>query len=186
MLSDSDLSSKDQNLESVLINNERTAIKTTVQINRWIILCLAIPSTICDLYFSENNNLCLYNTSKDLQLNLETYLIVNVAYGIIVSVISVITACATIPEDLYSLEFSRIIKINKVFVISWTIIGAFLFWKYSDTSACNVSIHTYLFISIIVRVAFCGWLFAESSCFVPHDSIHTNPRIPLSHESAIV
>jgi len=87
-------------------------------------------------------------------------LLVDGIYGLLVTLISCIYICYFI--DLDNLEISGL-KIIIIYIISfifilfnlsWTIIGAIIFWDIIDNYSCNNNIYCFIFAELIIKLIF--------------------------------
>ena len=117
------------------------------------------PFGICDIYFASTDKTCVNQSqeSHKLNINLHSYLL---ASGIINLIIIGIADFSILIFDfnLYqpdkTSEFYMFLKfftwLNKIFGISWLILGCVLFWGYTDISLCSQNVHDYLFARFIL------------------------------------
>ena len=126
----------------------------------FIIILFNFPICISELYYAFTDNSCIHLINNKLLINLYIYLLVDGIYGLLVTLISCIYICYFI--DLDNLEISGL-KIIIIYIISfifilfnlsWTIIGAIIFWDIIDNYSCNNNIYCFIFAELIIKLIF--------------------------------
>ena len=125
-----------------------------------IIFCL--PIIICDLSYATTYKGCLSQKINTMEISMYDYLLVNSIYCIISLLLCIITITCidletTTNTNIYNSSFYEMIgKINAIFNIVWTCIGAVIFWAYLNLNVeeCSnsESVGNYLKISIIIKI----------------------------------
>ena len=126
-----------------------------------IIVC--IPGIVCDLYYAQTDSSCVHNTTSNMNLTLYDYLMVSSIFNIVSTFILVILFSCIRKIEVYEVVITFIGKFTMMFIISWTIIGALLFWEYIDTEHCSKPVYTYLIAIIIIRLVSCGMTVVQNS-----------------------
>jgi len=122
-----------------------------------IIFCL--PIIICDLSYATTYKGCLSQTTNTMEISMYDYLLVNSIYCIISLLLFIIAiTCIDLETtNIHNNSFYEMIgKINAIFNIVWTCIGAVIFWAYLNLTVeeCSnsESVGNYLKISIIIKI----------------------------------
>jgi hypothetical protein len=109
----------------------------------------------CDLYFAVNDNTCVNQIFKKLNVNMYDYLMVSSIHSVI-SLFIVFIYITTIninDNNNCLLLLSYIIGIfNKIFITVWTIIGSVIFWHFMNNNDCSNTVYNYLFTSLIIKI----------------------------------
>ena len=165
----SDIESSQGNLsESILrisnsreykINQRRKLDKFVKYCFNCFIICfiISIPIVICicEIYYAFSDSSCVNLNNKDININLYIYLLVDSIYGIIISFIVSLYICFYKKLNVLNKSYIYIIiYILLLFNLSWTIVGAIVFWKISTDYNCNGDIYSFVFIEIILKLVF--------------------------------
>lgn len=143
--------------------NDNILSKTCRLISSIIIFIFVFPFIFCDFYFAINDKSCVSQNLDKIYVNMYDYLLVSGIYGSITLIISIIIIFTYDVIDnnrntfiyMYMTIFGYI---NKIINISWTIIGAVIFWSYMDNSICSKNVYNYIFASLIIRFVSIGLL----------------------------
>jgi hypothetical protein len=126
----------------------------------FIIILFNIPICVTELYYAFTDNSCVHVTSKELIINLYTYLLVDGIYGLIITIICSTYICFFIDIDNLELDGVKKIIINTIsaililFNLSWTFIGAIVFWNLIDDYNCNKNIYSFVFAELVIKIIF--------------------------------
>lgn len=111
------------------------------------IVCFSIPIMVCDLYFGSREQECLDMYFGGVHINFRSWILVNGFIGTLM----VIAWCTAVNNDFILFYIKKIYVIVSVFVMSWTIIGAIIFWKYLEPiRSCDKELTNYILARIII------------------------------------
>ena len=127
-----------------------------------IINIIVIPICITEIYYAFTDDSCVHtkNNNLDIGIELYTYLIVDGFYGLIVTflVSLYIYSCLNLEtRDLHSINNKIINFISNtlaLFNLSWTIVGAILFWNITSNYKCKSNIYCFVFIELVIKLIF--------------------------------
>jgi len=140
-----------------LDNYTKICLKSTVV---FVIILFNIPICVTELYYAFTDNSCIYVKHNNLLIDLYTYLAVDGVYGIVITTMCSIYICCFIDIDkmeligLKKIIISVISFILILFNLSWTIIGAIIFWDIIDDYACNNNIYCFVFAELVIKLIF--------------------------------
>ena len=124
----------------------------------FIIILFNIPICVTELYYAFTDNSCTHIKHNNLFIDLYTYLAVDGFYGIIITSICSIYICWFIDKSqLVGLEkiiINIISFILLLFNLSWTIVGAIVFWNIIEDYTCNNNIYSFVFAELIIKLLF--------------------------------
>jgi hypothetical protein len=149
-------------IRSILIKHEENNIDDTIIIRLCfglLFIVLLSPIIICDLYFGFNDKSCSREQPDELALSIRLYLIVSGFVGLSVLIISLIMPTCFDPNGISHLGACLIycgsiaFMCATLFNIVWNILGAVIFWGYYGNLNCNKTFSTYVFISLIIKLA---------------------------------
>lgn len=152
-------------------NSREYKIQQKKKINNYLICCiksitifiiniLVMPIGITEIYYAFTDVSCVHTKTNILDIELYTYLIVDGFYGLIVTflVSLYIYSCLNIEKiDLHSINYKIINFISNtlaLFNLSWTIVGAILFWNKKNNYKCNSNIYCFVFIALVIKLIF--------------------------------
>lgn len=159
------VSTQERDIENQILNlrNREEKQMDTVKccISSFLIFFALIVSifVVLDLYFALDSSYeACVTQAMPIAVNLREYLIVTGAigiYGVGALIVSSCLVCNVKADtDMKPMEgiIVKVISILfKMFNFSWTFVGAFIFWKYSDKSLCSNSVYNYVYASLIIR-----------------------------------
>jgi hypothetical protein len=129
------------------------------------------PVIILDIYYGYNDKSCVDYYSNNLNIRLKEYLLVSgyvnlLLTSIILSIIIILNKengqYIRVVIDFYNIYIDSWIM---AFITAWNIIGSIIFWsQIYPKNICNLDISLYLFISLIVKLAFYFILFCIKPC----------------------
>jgi len=153
-------------IRSILIKHEENNIDDKIIGDKIIRLCFGLliivllsPIIICDLYFGFNDTSCSREQPDTLAISMKLYLIVSGFVGLSVLIISLIMPTCFDPNGISHLGACLIccgsiaFMCATLFNIVWNILGAVVFWGYYGNLNCNKTFSTYVFISLIIKLA---------------------------------
>lgn len=120
-----------------------------------IVIILAVfmlPFGITNLYYAYTDNSCVNLPAGRLAITLKDLLLVD-GYYILISyvLVSVYLIVNNSAED--NIILIIISFILKTFTLSWLILGAVIFWKLIDNSACDNGIYNYMYAMLIIKIS---------------------------------
>lgn len=127
-----------------------------------IMIALCSPLIVCDFYYALTDKSCVNQSFDQLDVNMYVYLMVNAIIGVIMTAVySYIILFVNIEYTIGENEVSFMMYISfhnlmKLFITSWSVVGAVIFWKYMDTTQCNNSVYNYLGARIIIQLVAVG------------------------------
>jgi hypothetical protein len=129
-------------------------IKSTIIL---LISLLCLPFGITSVYYAFTDTSCVNQQAGNLYVNLKDFLAVD---GILVLIYNLFT-CLLIsfsknPFDKVDNITNNIIYkvslfIGNMFSLSWTIVGAVIFWSLIDNKQCNKPIYNYTFALLVIK-----------------------------------
>lgn len=137
-------------------NFQIIAIKIFKIIGTLILFC---PIIFCDLYYGFTDISCVNMRIKELNITLKLYLILCGFMNLLLLFITIISIIYF--EDNNSNKIMYILSTFKsylscLFNLLWNILGSVIFWGYVyENGECNISVSTYIFISIIIKLVSC-------------------------------
>lgn len=150
-------------------NDETNIINCLKLIFVSILILVNFPIIFCDLYYAVNDNTCVNQKMEKLVVNMYDYLIVSGIYSVIITVTAIIFIVFYIP----SIQNTKTITLNYIFMlflyiiglfnISWNIIGSLIFWSYMDNNKCSNEVFNYLFASLIIKLIFCSTILLNNN-----------------------
>ncbi len=124
-------------------------------------LVFIAPFTVADLYYAYTDTSCVYEQAGKIRLNLFLYLAVDgYTSGISLVIMLCLICCIKIDkvnklnENLLGCSicsFTLLTVLMYIFKISWTILGAIIFWNLIDSNKCDTNIYNYIFAKLIIR-----------------------------------
>lgn len=149
----------------------------TENIKSYIACSLALltylPFIILDLYYGYTNQGCLYkNMLLNSTLNVKMYLLVS-GYSILAILLVTLIANYSCLETIKNQRLGRLRTIITLFIATWAVIGATVFWskshnKYGDL--CGSGVATYISVSISIKLIL---IFLEIVCHAIRNGIQT-------------
>jgi hypothetical protein len=122
----------------------------------FILLLIYLPFIVCDLYFGYTHISCQDIVSSHMDLTIGTWLKVN-GY-LLVSMLFVPLFFPFIDEKNKCVTISVwvISSLKRIFVLSWLIVGAILFWRdIEPLGKCDKSVNSYIWARLIMGI--CGF-----------------------------
>ena len=118
----------------------------------FIIIIFTFPLTFFDIYYGYDDNSCVNNSVKRININLKEYLVVR----------GIINVCFIFQLILFIIIYNKkiepfiacqiiILSLIGIFYFCWDIIGGIIFWNYMDNSSCSNDVYNYIFASIIIK-----------------------------------
>jgi hypothetical protein len=127
-----------------------------------ILVILYIPFITCDLYYSYNDISCQNIVSPNMDLTIATWLKVNGYLLISMLFIPVFGIFMDDKNKCNTITMWVILNLIRLFVFSWLIVGAVLFWRDIDPMGkCNKSIKSYISARLIMGII--GFIIALKS-----------------------
>jgi hypothetical protein len=135
-----------------------------------LFIIIVFPIIICDMYYAYNDDSCVNEYPKNLNMNMKQYLLGCAYSSIIIMVMICIILCIASKENIdiiHTCIFENcgcLSYIMKMFTIIWHILGAIIFWgTLYPENLCNKSASTYFFISLIIKLISCSTIFFKSN-----------------------
>jgi len=135
-----------------------------------LFIILVFPIIICDMYYAYNDDSCVNEYPKNLNMNMKQYLLGCAYSSIIIMVMICIILCIASKENIDIIDtciFENcgcLSYIMKMFTIIWHILGAIIFWgTLYPENLCNKSASTYFFISLIIKLISYSTIFFKSN-----------------------
>jgi len=119
-----------------------------------------LPITTCDLYFGLKKNTCIQEYPDDININLQTYLLVSGFLSLLCLTSMIVTTIVFEPEKndddingCFMCVCSGASWIISVFYLIWHILGAVIFWGYLYKIVdCNKQLIVYMFTTLIIKL----------------------------------
>ena len=121
-----------------------------------IIMCY-VPMIVCDLYIAYNDNTCINIYSKNLHINMKSYLLVSSYSAITGLLLTISTICCLLDMEnknnfvlftIYIITF-----IANIYGTVWHVLGCVIFWGTTYSKGkCELNVEIYLFISLIIKL----------------------------------
>lgn len=156
------------NLENLQKRNKQEAaaymccIKTSIIL---LISLLCLPFGITSVYYAFTDTSCVNQQAGNLYINLKDFLAVD---GILILIYNVFS-CLLIIFNNNPLEkagnitnniiYRITVFIGNIFSLSWTIVGAVIFWSLIDNKQCNKPIYNYTIVLLVLK--FVGLLLSQ-------------------------
>ena len=123
-----------------------------------IITILYIPIVILDFYYTLTDDSCVNNHIND-SLKLSTYLVIDSLYGLsLVLLLPIILWIIDLDNEEERQVFCSISLFRTLFILVWTSMGSYIFWRVTNNFECEKNIYYYMVGGLIVRYIF-GILF---------------------------
>ncbi len=148
--------------ELIKQQNQLVAVhtKSINSVNCWaktiIIILLSLfilPFGITSTYYAFTDNSCLNLPAGKLIVTLKDYLAVDGILSLIYYVVILLTIVKTNINTFNSdnIIIKIILILCRIFVLSWTILGAIVFWSLIDNNKCDHGIYNYTFALLIIK-----------------------------------
>lgn len=115
-----------------------------------IVMIITLPFIFVDLYLGFSDNSCLYINTGSINMSINTWLLVIGFYNsgllILLSYI-ILKKKDLIPNWIIFYKFMMFV--SKVFTLVWLIIGAVIFWKYTEPY-CSKMMTEYMWCRLII------------------------------------
>jgi hypothetical protein len=114
-----------------------------------IYMCIFIlPFAICDLYYSYNQISCQNIVSPNMDLTIGIWLKVN---GYLLLSILFIPVLIFFENKYIKIIIPIIFVLVRIFVLSWLIVGAVLFWRdIEPMNKCSKRVNSYIWVRLII------------------------------------
>ena len=158
--------SNNQDQLLLLHNNRNTNLNSIAKL--FFLYILSTPIAFTDVYTANNNNQCVTQNITQMTINMYDYLIISGGYTFIMIIILVgILICLDYDKIKNDKSVELVInyynKLNLIFLLSFNITGAIMFWVYMNTDICNKQTYNYLFVSLIIKLV-CCLLYSINVC----------------------
>lgn len=129
------------------------------------------PIVICDLFYGYTRNSCVEDYPHNLNINMKIYLILGAYTSILIMGLVICGISCVSNRDSASFHFflvtlpKLIITYGSLFLLTWNIIGAALFWGLIyNKNLCDSNTTTYLFITLIIKIVCNLTVLASRRC----------------------
>jgi hypothetical protein len=132
-------------------------ISTTMCAQIIVVIILAVfmlPFGITNLYYAYTDDSCVNLPAGRLAITLKDFLLVDGYYILITYVLVSVHILVnnidkkSITDNIILIIISFILK---AFSLSWLILGAIMFWKLIDNTACDNGIYNYMYAMLIIK-----------------------------------
>jgi hypothetical protein len=123
-----------------------------------LFIILVFPIIICDMYYAYNDDSCVNEYPKNLNMNMKQYLL-GCAYSSIITMAMIcIILCIASKENIEIFKNCGCLSyIMKMFTLIWHILGAIIFWgTLYPEKLCTNSPSSYFFASLIIKLLSCA------------------------------
>jgi len=158
--------SNNQDKLLLLDNNRNTNLNSIAKL--FFLYILSTPIAFTDVYTANNNTQCLAQNIRQMTINMYDYLIISGGYTFIMIIILVGILICLDYEKIKNDKSAELVinyynKLNLIFLLSFNITGAIMFWGYMNTDICNKQTYNYLFVSLIIKLV-CCLLYSINVC----------------------
>jgi len=117
-----------------------------------LLLAFTVPFIVCNVYYAYKDTSCVTINPDHFDVNLKTYLAVDGIIGAIALFIIIFVACC-IKEEPNSNNccLNMVGNLATVFGVTWTIIGAIIFWKLIDNTRCDRAVYNYVTAQLVIK-----------------------------------
>ena len=181
MLQESLSAQNEYDIENSLNNNSNNQEKPLLQNNKintnlnsiaklFFLYILSSPIAFTDVYIANNNNQCITQNISKMTINMYDYLIISGGYTFIMIIILAGIILSIDYDKIKNDKFVELVidyynKLNLIFLLSFNISAAVMFWLYMNTDICNNQTYNYLFVSLIIKLVAC-FLFCINVCMI--------------------
>jgi hypothetical protein len=162
--------SNSNNQEKLLLQNNKINTNLNSIAKLFFLYILSTPVALTDVYIANNNNQCVTQNISKMTINMYDYLIISGGYTfIMIIILAGILLCIDydkIKNDKFvELVINYYNKLNLIFLLSFNISAAVMFWLYMNTDICNNQTYNYLFVSLIIKLV-CCLLYCINVCVI--------------------
>jgi hypothetical protein len=144
----------EENIAEILNqNDERIEIQIFIKLIAIVItVVLCSPIIICDIYFAVNDNTCVNNDVKNIDLTLKDYLMVSGIYNLFMLIFCIFSIIIKLKIDcIEGIKILDNLNLN-IFNEIWNIVGAILFWGLMNTDECSRTTYNYVYATLIIKL----------------------------------
>lgn len=158
-------------IRSLLTQTQETENEIQIEICGKVMILLLLmivpfPIIVCDMFYAYNDESCVNEYPKGLNMNMKDYLLVCAYLSIIILTACLGILCIASKKNIdlintfIHVKLYWLFMIINVFTLVWHIMGAVIFWgTLYPEKLCDNSPSSYFFASLIIKLLHCTTFF---------------------------
>jgi len=162
--------SNSNNQQKLLLQNNKINTNLNSIAKLFFIYILSSPIALADVSFANYDTQCVTQNISQMTINMYDYLIISGGYTFIMIIILAGILLFIDYDKIKNDKFVELVidyynKLNLIFLLSFNISAAVMFWLYMNTDICNNEMYNYLFVSLIIKLV-CCLLYCVNVCII--------------------
>jgi hypothetical protein len=151
------LNNNSNNQQKLLLQNNKINTNLNSIAKLFFIYILSTPIALADVSFANYDTQCVTQNISQITINMYDYLIISGGYTFIMIIILAGILLFIDYDKIKNDKFVELVidyynKLNLIFLLSFNISAAVMFWLYMNTDICNNQTYNYLFVSLIIKL----------------------------------